>query len=76
MGVWFSTCIRLELQAPGNQFLGGAIHYYNTVVTMHGVIMIFFVVMPIFMGGFGNVMVPLQCGTSEMMYPRANNFAF
>lgn len=32
--------------------------------------------MPIFMGGFGNFLIPLQCGTSEMMYPRANNFAF
>ena len=32
--------------------------------------------MPIFMRGFSNFLIPLQCGTSKMMYPRANNFAF
>ena len=75
-GVWYSTVIRLELQAPGHQILGGASHYYYTVITMHGLVMIFFSVMPILIGGFGNFIVPLQLGTCELAFPRINNFAF
>lgn len=75
-GVWYSTIIRFELQAPGHQVLSGASSYYYTVITMHGLVMIFFSVMPILIGGFGNFIVPIQLGTCELAYPRINNFAF
>jgi cytochrome c oxidase subunit 1 len=43
---------------------------------MHGLIMIFFSIMPILIGGFGNFMVPLQLGTAELAFPRVNNLAY
>ena len=74
-GVLYSTLIRLELQAPGNQVLSGATHYYYSLITLHGLVMIFFSVMPILIGGFGNFIVPMQLGTCELAFPRINNLA-
>ena len=65
-GVWYSTVIRLEFQAPGHQILGGASHYYYTLITMHGLVMIFFSVMPILIGGLGNFIVPSQLATGKL----------
>ena len=74
-GLWYSTLIRLELQSPGNQILSGALHYYYSLITLHGLVMIFFSVMPILIGGFGNFIVPMQLGTCELAFPRINNLA-
>jgi cytochrome c oxidase subunit 1 len=54
LGTFLSVIIRLELNAPGSQFLGGNSQLYNVIVTAHAFIMIFFMVMPILIGGFGN----------------------
>jgi heme/copper-type cytochrome/quinol oxidase subunit 1 len=75
-GFIYSTIIRLELAAPGHQILGGAVHYYTVVMTAHGIIMIFFFVMPVLIGGFGNYFVPLHLMTSEMAFPRLNALSF
>ena len=54
IGTAFSMIIRLELAAPGVQFLQGDHQLFNVVITAHAFIMIFFMVMPALVGGFGN----------------------
>jgi heme/copper-type cytochrome/quinol oxidase subunit 1 len=76
VGTSFSVLIRLELTAPGVQFLGGDHQLYNVIITAHAFVMIFFFVMPAMIGGFGNWMVPLLIGAPDMAFPRLNNISF
>jgi hypothetical protein len=53
IGTAFSVLIRLELSAPGVQFLNGDHQLFNVIITAHAFVMIFFMVMPSTVGGFG-----------------------
>jgi len=86
ISVAFTVYMRLELMNPGVQYMcmegfmadpctpNG--HLWNVMITYHGVLMMFFVVIPALFGGFGNYFMPLQIGAPDMAFPRLNNLSY
>jgi cytochrome c oxidase subunit I len=89
IGGLMAMLMRLELAWPETQFgflkvlpetlqQDNAItpNTYNSMFTMHATIMIFFVVMPILVGTFGNLLIPLMIGARDMAFPKLNMLSF
>lgn len=78
IGTSFSLLIRIELSSPGPQFIHSPNYgtIYNNIISAHALFMLFFFVMPVLIGGFGNYFVPILIGAADMAYPRLNNISF
>jgi hypothetical protein len=71
-----ATAIRLEFAYPGVGVFAGDSLQYLSVVSAHGVIMVFFMIMPLLFGAFGNFLLPTQLGVHDVAFPRLNSAAF
>lgn len=91
VSVCFTVYMRMELMNPGVQYMcleGASLvaasvenctpngHLWNVLITGHGILMMFFVVIPALFGGFGNYMMPLMIGAPDMAFPRLNNLSY
>ncbi len=91
LSVIFTVYMRMELMHPGVQYMcaeGARLfatttdqctpngHLWNVLITGHGILMMFFVVIPALFGGFGNYFMPLQLGAPDMAFPRLNNLSY
>ncbi|MBW9117873.1 cytochrome c oxidase subunit I [Rhizobium cauense] len=70
-----SWLMRLQLGFPGYFSFIDADHYYQ-FITMHGMIMVIYLLTALFLGGFGNYLIPLMVGARDMVFPYANMLSY
>ena len=75
IALFMSGMMRLQLGFPGVFTLVEPNEYYQ-YVTMHGMIMIVYMLTAFFLGGFGNLLIPLMCGARDMVFPYMNMLSF
>ncbi len=79
IGGFMVYVFRMQLAFPGIEvpFYGAVTPArYNTLVTLHGTIMIFWVAMPVLIAAFGNFLIPLMIGCDDMVFPKINRFSY
>ena len=74
LGLILSWLMRLQIAFPGLGILDPAAYYQ--FVTMHGMIMVIYLLTALFLGGFGNLLVPLMCGSRDMAFPYVNMLSY
>ena len=75
VALFMSGMMRLQLGFPGEFTFVEPNEYYQ-YVTMHGMIMIVYMLTAFFLGGFGNLLIPLMCGARDMVFPYMNMLSF
>jgi cytochrome c oxidase subunit I len=89
IGGTLAMVMRWQLGFPGRPMPGGGVlpetmasggvvlpEFYTSLVTMHGTFMVFFAIMPLLVGVFGNYLIPLKIGAPDMAFPRLNMASF
>ncbi len=75
VGLVLSWLMRLQLGFPDFFSFIDADHYYQ-FITMHGMIMVVYLLTALFLGGFGNYFIPLMVGARDMVFPYVNMLSF
>ena len=70
-----SALMRLQLGFPDQFHFVDPNRYYQ-FITMHGMIMVIYLLTALFLGGFGNYLIPLMCGARDMVFPYMNMVSF
>ena len=79
VGGFMAYVFRMQLAFPGMEvpFWGLVTPTeYNSLITNHGSIMIFWVAMPVLIAAFGNFLIPLMCGCDDMVFPKLNRLSY
>ena len=78
LGYIISMLIRMELNTQGLSIVRKVkeVTIYNNWITIHGLIMLFVFIMPVGIGYYGNYLIPMLIGTSELSMPRMNGISF
>ncbi|GMU30315.1 MAG: cbb3-type cytochrome c oxidase subunit I [Fimbriimonadaceae bacterium] len=70
VGAWAASMIRLELMVPKGTLMEN--DTYNKIFTMHGVVMVFFFLIPMIPATLGNFLIPMMIGARDLAFPRLN----
>lgn len=76
VGASLSIAMRIELSTPGAHLFANDFQAYNVTITAHGLVMVFYFIMPTIIGAYGNWLVPILLGLVDMAFPRLNNISF